>query len=81
MYINGPREVYLIDRDNSVFVAPQIVFPARKRPGDYVKDTLVDGVSQCVCVRVYMCFSQLYTLYYVMQGCSRMCREDFALLC
>ena len=45
MYINGPGEVYLIDRDNSVFLASQIVFPARKRPNDCVKDTLVDGVS------------------------------------
>ena len=44
MYINGPREVYLIDRDNCVFLAPHIVFPARKRQGDCVRDTLVDGV-------------------------------------
>ena len=44
MYINGPGEVYLIDRDNCVFLAPHIVFPARKRQGDCVRDTLVDGV-------------------------------------
>ena len=44
MYLKGPGEVYLLDRDNSVFVAPQLSFPARKRLGDCVKDTLVDGV-------------------------------------
>lgn len=45
MYIKGEGEIYLINRDNAVFVAPQIRFPARKRPDDVVRDTLVDGVS------------------------------------
>ena len=44
MYLKGPGEVYMVDRNNSVFEAPQLSFPARKRPGDCVKDTLVDGV-------------------------------------
>ena len=35
----------MIDRDNSVFKVNNISFPARKRPGDMVRFTLVDGVS------------------------------------
>ena len=35
----------MIDRDNSVFKVPRVSFPARKRPGDGVKSTLLDGVS------------------------------------
>ena len=45
MYIKGPGEVYMLDRDNSVFKVHIIDFPARKRPGDGVRSTLVDGVS------------------------------------
>ena len=45
MYIRGPGEVYMIDRDNSVFKVNNISFPARKRPGDMVRFTLADGVS------------------------------------
>ena len=44
MYLKGPGEVYMVGRDNCVFEAPQLSFPARKRPGDCVRDTLVDGV-------------------------------------
>ena len=51
MYIRGHGETYMLDRDNAVFAVPQLSFPARKRPGDFVRDTLVDGVSR-VCVYV-----------------------------
>ena len=40
------REVYLIDRDNNVFGAPQFHFPQRKNLHDHIYDTLIDGVSE-----------------------------------
>lgn len=45
MYIKGRHEIYLIDRDNAVFEAPQLTFPQRKSPHAHVEDTLLDGVS------------------------------------
>ena len=44
MYIRGLHEIFLIDRDNSVFEAPQFLFPQRKYPNRNVEDTLLDGV-------------------------------------
>ncbi|XP_065062618.1 mRNA-capping enzyme-like [Rhopilema esculentum] len=43
MMINGPRETYLFDRDNSVFCAPGLTFPQRKNLNDHITDTLLDG--------------------------------------
>ncbi|XP_046856619.1 mRNA-capping enzyme-like [Xenia sp. Carnegie-2017] len=43
MYIKGRHEIYLIDRDNAVFKAPQLTFPQRKSPHAHVVDTLLDG--------------------------------------
>ncbi|XP_028402257.1 mRNA-capping enzyme-like [Dendronephthya gigantea] len=43
MYIKGLHEIYLIDRDNAVFEAPQLTFPQRKVPHSHVQDTLLDG--------------------------------------
>ncbi|CAB3995497.1 mRNA-capping enzyme [Paramuricea clavata] len=43
MYIKGRHEIYLIDRDNAVFEAPQLTFPQRKSPHAHVEDTLLDG--------------------------------------
>lgn len=45
MLINNENEIYLFDRDNTVF---QIVdgcpkFPRRKKPNEHLKDTLLDG--------------------------------------
>lgn len=45
MLILGEREVYLIDRDNNVFAAPQLHFPQRKFLKEHVYDTLLEGVS------------------------------------
>ena len=45
MLILGEREVYLIDRDNNVFAAPQLHFPQRKFPNEHVYGTLLEGVS------------------------------------
>lgn len=45
MLILKEKEIYLIDRDNNVFGAPQIHFPQRKFPKEHVYDTLLEGVS------------------------------------
>ena len=45
LYIRNKGEVYLIDRDNSVFSAPGVSFPSRKRPGGHLKECLADSVS------------------------------------
>ena len=45
MYIRGKGAVYMLDRDNAVFQVPQLSFPSRGRPGEHVKDTLMDGVG------------------------------------
>ena len=45
MLILKEKEIYLIDRDNNVFAAPQFHFPQRKFPREHVFDTLLDGVS------------------------------------
>ena len=46
MLILREGEVYLIDRDNNVFAAPQFHFPQRKIPKEHVYDTLIDGVRE-----------------------------------
>ena len=46
MLILKEKEIYLIDRDNNVFAAPQFHFPQRKSLEEHVYDTLLDGVSQ-----------------------------------
>lgn len=43
MLILREKEVYLIDRDNNVFAAPQFHFPQRKSLKEHVYDTLLDG--------------------------------------
>ena len=50
MLIAGKGEVYLFDRNNTVFAAPMFVFPRRKQPNEHIKDTLVDGVSRMVLI-------------------------------
>ncbi|XP_077990812.1 mRNA-capping enzyme-like [Glandiceps talaboti] len=42
MLIDGPGEVYMFDRDNTVFAIPQLVFPKRKEDG-HLANTLLDG--------------------------------------
>lgn len=43
MLILKEREVYFLDRDNSVFVCDKFFFPRRKNPDEHICDTLVDG--------------------------------------
>lgn len=45
MYIHCEEEIYMLDRDNSVFLVPQLTFFSRKRKYDHIFETLVDGVS------------------------------------
>ena len=61
LYIRGPGQVYLLDRDNTVFLAKNLLFPLRKSPDGHVTETLADSVSQDV-VRVcmYLCVSLFF---------------------
>ena len=43
MYIRGKGEVFLLDRDNSVFSCPVLTFPSRAERG-HLADTVLDGV-------------------------------------
>ena len=47
MLIEGKDQVYCIDRDNTVFHIPNLVFPKRKDLNSHVGGTLIDGVSGC----------------------------------
>lgn len=44
MLIQADREIYFIDRDNSVFQAEGLTFPHPKDLSKCLKDTLLDGV-------------------------------------
>ncbi|XP_063299635.1 mRNA-capping enzyme isoform X2 [Pelobates fuscus] len=43
MLIDGKNEVYMIDRDNSVFHVSNLEFPFRKNPRLHLSNTLLDG--------------------------------------
>ncbi|KAH0622141.1 hypothetical protein JD844_024168, partial [Phrynosoma platyrhinos] len=43
MLIDGKDEVYMIDRDNSVFHVSYLEFPFRKDPRVHLENTLLDG--------------------------------------
>uniref|UniRef100_A0A8D2ZIN5 mRNA-capping enzyme n=2 Tax=Scophthalmus maximus TaxID=52904 RepID=A0A8D2ZIN5_SCOMX len=43
MLINGKNEVFMIDRDNSIFHIANLEFPARKTPRVHLSNTLLDG--------------------------------------
>lgn len=45
MLINGKNEVFMVDRDNSVFHIANLEFPFRKDPRIHLSNTLLDGVS------------------------------------
>ena len=47
MLILARDEIYMFDRDNTVFAVPQFTFPRRKKIEEHVENTLVDGVSLC----------------------------------
>ncbi len=46
MYIRGLGEIYMLDRDNSVFKVANLYFYHRKDPARHLTNTLVDGVSR-----------------------------------
>lgn len=43
MLVDGVNEVYMIDRDNSVFHVPHLEFPRRKDLNSHIRQTLMDG--------------------------------------
>ncbi|KAK2176308.1 hypothetical protein NP493_672g01027 [Ridgeia piscesae] len=43
MLVNGKNQVYVIDRDNSVFHVPNLTFPRRKDLNSDLTNTLIDG--------------------------------------
>uniref|UniRef100_A0AAQ5XBS2 mRNA-capping enzyme n=1 Tax=Amphiprion ocellaris TaxID=80972 RepID=A0AAQ5XBS2_AMPOC len=43
MLINGKNEVYMVDRDNSIFHIANLEFPFRKDPRVHLSNTLLDG--------------------------------------
>lgn len=45
MLIQGDREVYFVDRDNSVFQVTGLTFPHVRDITRCLRDTLLDGVS------------------------------------
>ena len=46
MLIDGVDQVFMLDRDNTVFHVPKLTFPKRKDLNSYLANTLVDGVSK-----------------------------------
>jgi mRNA-capping enzyme len=44
MLIDGPDDVYMIDRDNAVYKVPSMRFPRRKDLNANISETLLDGV-------------------------------------
>lgn len=46
MLIDGTNEVFMIDRDNSVFHVSNLEFPFRKDLRIHLSNTLLDGVSR-----------------------------------
>ena len=52
MLIEGKDQVYCVDRDNTVFHIPNLVFPKRKDLTSHISGTLIDGVSVCMCLCV-----------------------------
>ncbi|XP_064597086.1 LOW QUALITY PROTEIN: mRNA-capping enzyme-like [Liolophura sinensis] len=43
MLIDGLQDVYMLDRDNTVFQVPNVEFPKRKDLNSHLHNTLVDG--------------------------------------
>lgn len=44
MLVDGKNEVYMIDRDNSIFHVSNLEFPFRKDLRTHLTNTLLDGV-------------------------------------
>lgn len=49
MLIDGKNEVYMIDRDNSIFHVSNLEFPFRKDLRTHLTNTLLDGVRSILC--------------------------------
>lgn len=45
MFIQSEREVFFLDRDNNVFEVKGLTFPSIRQPNCFLRDTLLDGVS------------------------------------
>ncbi|KAM9840634.1 mRNA-capping enzyme isoform 2-T2 [Aulostomus maculatus] len=61
MVINGKNEVFMIDRDNTVFHIANLEFPFRKDPRVHLSNTLLDGgqpVGQCEFVTRLVCIEK-----------------------
>ncbi|XP_052235215.1 mRNA-capping enzyme-like [Dreissena polymorpha] len=43
MLIDGPDQVFMLDRDNTVFHVPKLQFPKRKDLKSHINNTLLDG--------------------------------------
>jgi mRNA-capping enzyme len=67
MYIRGKGEVFLVDRDNSVFSCPVLTFPASS--GGHLSDTLLDG--ELVEDKLPNGVRPRYLAYDIMQLCGR----------
>ena len=72
MLIDGPYDVYMLDRDNTVFPIPSLTFPKRKNMDAHLTATLLDGVCRICCNRcINSCLHSFYfprcLLYGVMQ--------------
>lgn len=48
MLVQGDREIYFIDRDNSVFQVNGLTFPHPRDVSRCLRDTLMDGVSSFI---------------------------------
>lgn len=55
MLIDGKDEVYMVDRDNSVFHVSNLEFPFRKDLRVHLENTLLDGVRSFVCILLGLC--------------------------
>lgn len=51
MLIDGTNEVFMIDRDNSVFHVSNLEFPFRKDLRIHLSNTLLDGVSHILSLK------------------------------
>jgi hypothetical protein len=45
MYIESSGQIFMLDRDNSVFRVRYLNFPQRKALDKHISNTLVDGVE------------------------------------
>lgn len=58
MLIDGKNEVYMIDRDNSIFHVSNLEFPFRKDLRTHLANTLLDGVRSVL--HKYQCYLILF---------------------